>query len=279
MMTPLVHRVSDVLVEPLQRGARIARYHRSIGPHPILIYTMGKVGSMSLQRSLPAVTGRPTAHFHAMTSSGYRAARRAPGRLPHGYLHGRYFQLRTRLPRPAPWDVVTVVRDPLARIFSAFFQVGERFQLLDAVDGNDIASLSSRFARFYDQYGTSDWFETEFEAGTGIDVYAHARPLDGCSVIGSRRFRVLLLRAEELPRVGPVALQGFFDTPAPVEISRTNAATDKDYAELYARLRASIVVPDDILDDAYGSRFAGHMYTSAELGAFRSNWRRDEVMG
>ena len=85
--------------------------------------------------------------------------------------------------------------------------------------------------------------------------------------------RVLLLRQENLD-AAPAALGGFLGRPAPVPVPARNEAATKEYAGRYREFLASVRLPEPVLDEVYGSRYARHFYADSELERFRRRWTR-----
>ena len=258
--------------------------HRRIkGTTPVLVYSLGKVGTTSIDRLLRSELGVPVVKCH-------RIARR-PAR-PHLYLgrkpkKGRYRAgvawrgdyRRRRLARDttSEWKIVCGVRDPVARAVSNMFQVGVRYGLFDEgeTEADKVDNLTDLLGRQFLGAGAApDWFEVELGSVTGIDVYAEPFPCEtGYQVYEQCRFRVLLLRYEDLNRVGPNAISQFFNIDVQ-EIPRANATVDKTYSDLYRAFNDQAVLPVDLLDAAYNSRLATNFYTEAERAEFRNRWVR-----
>lgn len=189
--------------------------------------------------------------------------------------------------------VLTGFRDPLDLAISAFFQnlsyysrdyvspePGEDYDLIrfDAqvdrvidsfrvhfrehigrvkkgLDVVDVRELDLR--RKLQEIGV--WFEKEFKAVHGIDVYQ----LD----IGSRPFvhfeergtNFMLYRMETFA-VNAGDLIAKLPLPKGASIISDNVSSTKDYAILYQRFREKFVPTSDMVDYYYGSRFYRHFY-------------------
>jgi hypothetical protein len=120
-----------------------------------------------------------------------------------------------------------------------------------------------------------DWFNSQLAAVTGIDVLREPfEPTRGWGIYEEGRFRILLIRFEDLARVAPDALQRFFSLESPLSLVHRNQGSTKRYASLYRLFRTSADIPPHILDMAYESDLARHFYTEDERMAFRSAWER-----
>ena len=106
----------------------------------------------------------------------------------------------------------------------------------------------------------------------GVDGYDQPfAPARGYAVYHSDTADVLLLKLEMLNQAAPAAVRDFLGLSA-FELVESNTADDKSYADLYKAFRRQLRLPDAYLDRVYGSRFARHFYSPAELDAFRRKW-------
>jgi Putative capsular polysaccharide synthesis protein len=186
---------------------------------------------------------------------------------PRHLFHG--FHLVGHPPTPAaPWLVVTMVREPIARAVSDFFQTGERLGRLDAA--HDPAAFGSFLGANIEP--ALRWFEREFEPTIGVDVYAY--PFDaeaGVATIGAPQARVLVLRQESLD-VAPHALGEFLGLDHDIPVAAANVGAAKTYGDEYERVVRNLRVPSDVLDTAYESKLVRHFYSPAEIERFRARW-------
>lgn len=262
---------------------------------PLLIYTMGKVGSLTVARSLAASHPELSVYqIHWLDAErlqreeaiARRARRRHGVSIRPAYIwRGQY--LRRRLAEARGWPVVTLVRDPVARNVSSFFQnlrvfYGYRAERELAAKGE--ARVLEELSRLFEEEFVPEakmaavdasplsWFEIELEPALGIDVFAKPFPIaEGFGCYESPRARLLLIRLEDLARCGKRAFQALgIDDFEPVQ---RNVGDTKGYADLYRRFRETIALPSSYLDRLYGSRLAQHFYTPDEIAAFRARWR------
>jgi putative capsular polysaccharide synthesis protein len=247
---------------------------------PLVVFSMGKTGSTAIARAIHDATGDPVFQVFrleperlAQAEQRYRAARpRAPSPGAR-HLWESEFLLRRPPRADAPWTVVTTVREPIAQAVSAFFHGRGRRAHPDGDLGVDQLVdelVDGRWAR-----PPVRWFDREFAPALGVDVYSHPfEPTTGSTVIETPAVRVLLLRQENLD-AAPVALARFLGRPRPVPVPPRNEASAKGYGPRYAEFVATARLPDLLLEQAYGSRYARHFYADTEREAFRRRWRGD----
>lgn len=281
------------------------RYRSRSNQRPALVYTPGKVGSSSVASALAqALAPREVAHLHFLTpdaldrderhfrsrARAYRGAPKARRFLPYYVWLGEEVRRAVdEAPTGTVWDVVTMVRDPVQRNVSAFFQnlesaedvwVAEELQHRDADDIAD--ELVGRFLEAYvhaDKHPSTDanpltWFDDELKPVFGIDVFATPFPTSrGYDSYRSASARLLLIRLEDLSTVAERAFSDFFATAVGMEQPQNTAET-KAYGDVYSRFKRRLVLPTDYLDSLYSSRYSRHFYTEPERESFRLRWAR-----
>jgi hypothetical protein len=260
-------------------------WRRTRGANPVLVYSLGKVGTTSLVDTIERCSGRPAIQCHRVTRAEVRSTRgyvpRRRGR-PLVAWRGEYVRHLVRLKPWHKWDVVCGVRDPVARSVSAIFQMGDEFGFFEDAEGDrGLDAIAARVTSLHAENRAGlDWFSTGLQAVTGVDVYGVPFDHDaGWQIYESGRFRVLLIRFEDLARVAPTALARFLRLRDLPSLPTKNVGSDKPYADLYRRFLAADALPGSVLDEAYSCQLATHFYTPAERAAFRDRWTRRPAGG
>jgi hypothetical protein len=268
------------------------------GPGEVVVYQMGKVGSTSVAASITALYPEWTAHhLHQLTHEQIRRLERSVresfaddlvtprqrSSLMKQLVSAEH--LRRHLDAGSDhrrWKVVTLVRDPVARNLSGFFEILD-LQLGYGLEGK----LQSRgrdavlrelpelfFSAFPDHDQPLTFFEREFGPALGFDIYSAPFPREtGWAVYRHDRLDVLVLRLEDLDRCFHPAFTEFLGTDR-IQPINANVGAEKGYRDLYREMRRSIPLPEDYLGRMYGSRYAQHFYTPDELRGFRDRWNR-----
>lgn len=247
------------------------------GPSPILIYQMGKVGSSTVERSLKGI-GRPVVHIHHLNPRTRAAVRRQHEEkgLPTPAHYRAADAVLRDLEQGRQLDVVTLVREPVSRNISAFFQNIRVFgHDPERLGPERVAELTEQFIERYAHHVPLRWFDDELREMLGIDVYARPFPRSrGHTTLESPRARVLILKSELPDPAKAEALATFLGLASPPPIRRANVGAEKGYREVYAAFLDAIRLPADYLDRMYHSRYARHFYDEQELRAFRQRWVR-----
>ena len=268
------------------RSARVDRWitqaeqRREMAGDPIVILSLGKTGTTSLERALKRATGRRVAKGHVASRAGLDARIAKEARLglvtrPHFWWRNEAIATALRGPAPSGrWDVLTGVRDPVALAVSDRFY-GRRLQTeaglaVDRAENDEHgAAIESTLARLFLD---DDWFRSEFEPATRIDVYAEPHPVGSAAVREGDRCRALILRFEDLTTVAPAACQDFFGLDDPLVVEHGNRGDgDRDGSD-YSRFLAAPVLDPAVVDAVYDTPLARHFYDDAERAAMRDRW-------
>lgn len=283
MSTTLLRRIGH----PIRlRSARVDRWitraeqRRELADGPIVILSLGKTGTTSLERALKLATGRRVAKGHVASRAGLDARIAKEARLgiverPHFWWRNEAIATALRGPAPSGrWDVLTGVRDPVAlavsdRFYGRKLRAEAGLGVEPAANDEHGAAIESTLTQLFLD---DDWFRSEFEPATAIDVYAEPHPIGAAAVRESDRCRALILRFEDLTTVAPAACQAFFELDEPLVVEHGNRGdSDRDGSD-YSRFLASPVLDPAVVDAVYDTPFARHFYDDTERAAMRDRW-------
>jgi hypothetical protein len=120
--------------------------------------------------------------------------------------------------------------------------------------------------------GSGDWYDTQMKPVFDIDVYAQPFPHHQGHEIyhGKNNSRLLVLRLEDLNRVGQKVLGDFLDLEQ-FELVQANVSEQKGYADLYREFK-KLPLPASYLEKMYSSTYARHFYTDEEIHSFYQKW-------
>jgi Putative capsular polysaccharide synthesis protein len=286
---------------------------RALRRNPIIVHQMGKVGSQSVLRSLAAEprisTERAVVHTHFLTRNQLARERRLLASAKAAYQgtplpeiwwnppfiwDGLIVGAAVTRERDRRWEVITLVRDPVARNVSLFFEklevpIGydwfERRPRLS--DDELLAELDPLFERHVlDPGGLARldvdpllWFDLEMAPVFGVHIFGSPFATDrGWQIYEGERARLLLIRTADLDRVGAEALEQFLGVPG-IQLVSGNVADRREHASVYALFRERLRLPPEQLDATYGSRLVTHLFTPQEIEAMRSKWETVKATG
>lgn len=269
---------------------------------PLLIYQMGKVGSSSVQASLKALNlDMPIYHPHFLTQDFmdlYEQKRKKYfgtnriSELKHIWQCQYLSKQIEKGLNGKKWRAVTLVREPIARNISAFFETLEvevlsetQFKLTAdirstynfeiTVQLDDVEELIEIFLREFDHETPLVFFDREIKGVLGVDVFATEFPDSiGYKIYEGAEVDVLLIRLENLTECARDAFKEFLNVED-FSLTNTNIGSEKDYAPIYKKLKDSIRLPDSYIDEMYTSKYTRHFYSEAEIARFETRWRRN----
>ena len=261
-----------------RRVRRWAALHGNLfGVVPILVYQMAKVGSSSIVAALEEL-GLPVFHVHRMDEAhlhAMREARRArgwetPPIPPHDHLGLRI--RRHLLDRGGRARIITLVRDPIARNFSSYFEhLDQIWQTRDAHAHVPIAALTEGFLTRFTHEEPLTWFDDEMLRATGIDVYQHPFPAAGHQTIRTDRFDLLILKSELPDAKKAVALAAFLGRSS-ITLAAKNQTSEKAVGLVFRQFANAIRLDGPFVDRMLESRYARHFYTDAEREDLRRTY-------
>jgi hypothetical protein len=199
--------------------------------------------------------------------------------------------LRKRLDH-RKWKVVTLVRDPIARNVSSFFETllveqGQSDGLYKisadirspycfdiTVNIDDISELIRLFIEKFDHETPLIFFDQQIKSILGIDVFADEFPKSkGYMIYKEKQVELLLIRLENLTDCAEAAFREFLSIDGYVA-KNANVGNEKIYAPLYKKFKSTIILPDTYINNMYSSKFIRHFYSDEEIKEFKTKWER-----
>lgn len=241
----------------------------------VLIYQMGKVGSSSVRKSLHACNIFPI-HIHRVApKSSARVASQFmnQGLLPPIDIHMGRMVYKHIFLKKRPAKIITLLREPISRNHSAFFQN------LNLYFGNvsadlDIEKAIAVFLKDYNHRIPLDWFDEELKESCGIDIFQHRFPKkQGWMRIKARNIDLLILKLEIDDRKKEEVISRFLNI-TDFKLKKANVGEEKTYADTYGLFKQKIVLPPEYVEKMCSSKYINHFYTEAEIERVRSKWRK-----
>lgn len=203
-----------------------------------LVYTMGKVGSTTVMRALESV--------------GIAAGRGYPGNI-HSMNLDEYD------------GFITMVRDPIARNISQFFET--KSELIRST--SDPMNL---FLKLFPHFEPAEWFEQAIKPILGINAYAGTFPkTKGWKVY---RKKLLVIQTERLSDSLADALCKFI-VPHDYVVEHRAIGLQKFHpaiGERYERFLENAKFSADFLNTIYDTKYAKHFYSQKDIEAFKERW-------
>ncbi len=267
--------IADIIeeIKQLQKEAE-ARIKKI---EPIIVYQMGKVASSTIVKTLREAGYTNLFQPHRILAENIAKYEKKADKSNEYYIRvdeeGKFID-RYNLVNGA--KIITLVREPIERNFSAFFQnykmmTGDEFQ-------NSKASTDKMIEKFIHNYPHETpirWFEDEFNKVLGIDIYDY--PFDhkkGYSIIDANGISILAMQSEINDETKNQALQLFLGNSS-IHISRANESSKKDYSEAYRKFKKEIVLPASYIEEMYDSNYSKYFYSPEEIEIFRQKWSKN----
>lgn len=272
---------------PLRR-ARLECWYRmlvwraAVSPRPlVLVYQMGKVASSSITQALLQVEDLHVFQVHPMSPDGLRHARDATRRRAPStddlvmYALGRALY-RGIIKAGRRAKIITLVREPIDRNISFYFQnLDFLWSTADAHKKVGLGRLLEEFLDRFDHDETLGWFDYEFKAALGVDLYAHEFPHDlGHLRLDAGRHEILVLRSDLEDAAKAGCLAEFLGVEG-VTLAPANAAAQKPYADTYREFRRRLRLPERYVNHMLDSKYARHFFSPGERDVLRSRWLRE----
>ena len=272
------------------REAYVASGEVSALPYEVGVYTQGKVGSKAVLKALQDMFTADEADDSNMYVWDYRRSN-LEGVRQHQQVQGNRRRLLSDDPEIAQFlidhperdlKLTTIVREPVAINLSSFFyNFAARNPSTDIHDVSDDEIVERLVAG--ESFSTPsfhlDWFDIEVEPMTGIKVYEKpfstaASMADYAADKSGRTTELLLMRLEDLPRIGAIALSDFYARPLEA-IPVVNSGEEQAYADRYKDFKRDATLPVQWVAWQLNSRFARQFYGLDERAAYAERWSGD----
>ena len=278
----------------LTRMAKYSNVRHTHNPEyqTVVIYQMGKVGSSTVKHSLKDLNLPINLyHVHALTQKRlnwlqktYRHASKVRGKaVIHDHLvEGIYLRNQLNRNTQQNWKVITLIRDPVARNISTFFQSLNIFfpewvkeHNNSQEDINDyVKQMIKLFLSKADHQLPLNWFKNFLEPVFGIDVYKQKFPISkGYEIYKNGEVELLLIKLENLDNYASVAFKDFLGIDN-FKLKKANITSEKEESQAYSKFKKLIKFPESYLEEMYSSQFVQHFYSQNEIDQLMLKWRK-----
>lgn len=254
---------------------------------PVLVFTMGKVGSRSVTESLRhSGLSEPLYHLHHIAGETNRRFRWRLRTLGYRQSPDRYIPIAIRQYIEVnsisfPWKIITLVRDPVARQVSGYFEppllnVGDTVDEFGRFKPEDtLAILESKLRepsafRYHDT-----WFDREVKGIFGVDILN--LPFDktaGYAIHESPKANVLIMTLERLDSVFAKAIPAFVGIDQAPPLVSYNVRSETVDGSAYRWVKEHLRLPEDTLYRIYSSPTVKHFYDDDTVAGWVRYWSR-----
>lgn len=257
-----------------------------------LIFQMGKVGSSSLEFSLKNKANKLIYKIHFLSNEGIAMCEDSHQRrikngiyevdyalLQMKFLHQKIAESRTGKSK-RKWKVICIVREPIIRTISAYFQNAYRwipdFETL-AQKPEDVLDMLIKDFQSKDvlHKQVQDWFDQEVKPVFGIDVLNEGfNRKTGYSIYERNWCKFLVLKLEKMnDNIDTIRnFTGAYD----LELANFNESDNKYYADVYKNFKNQIALPENFVNEMYNSRYSSTFYSNEEIKRFVEKWTSEK---
>lgn len=251
---------------------------------PVIIYSMGKVGSQTVYSSLKnSNIKNQFYHVHFLSRKGIQDAKKyyrdSNKIIPDHISQGEELALKIKNPSEKI-RFITLVREPVARDISDYFHNAHMFssEIMDSsgqiVEEKIYKFIKNEIEKFDSKHDyTSNWFDNELKEAIDINVYDFPFDHDsGYRIIKNSMYELLVIRCEDLNKILNRSLKIFLGVKNSIGINTINTAKDKSYAGIYKSIKTRIKIRKEILEKIYSTRYVKNFYTEKEIMKFINVW-------
>lgn len=245
--------------------------------NPVLIYQMGKVASAAIRDSL-IKQDIENYQVHCLQPDKVAMLKKQHLKLglkipPH--LVRSQFIIDEKILERENVKIISLLRDPVARNISAFFQNIDKFFPDKKYKNISSEELIDVFIKDYTHDIAIKWFENEFKPTLGIDICETiVDKSKSFFIFEEDSFSVLLIKVEAPDLEKKNAVIDFLDIDENFELLKTNRGKDKPYAKEYLNFKKKIILQKSYLDKMYNSRLIQSFYTDFAIKKMRKRWER-----
>lgn len=261
---------------------RIAYLNKLKKGTPIVVYTMRRVGSRSIQKSLQSCGIKPVFHLHELEPSRIgkvRARRKGLGIHVRGpdrdLCHGEWLYYEI-IKRGKKAKFISLVREPISCAISNYLCFFRDKGYSDAEYGAYF-SIEELVRKFWDEavhVEPLEWFDVEMKQTLGIDVYNYPFPKEkGYISIEKGNCKVLVIKLEVADEVKAKAIQDFLGIEEFRMVEPVNTAEDRGYIHTYRDFQQTVELPEAYVELMYSSDYMRHFYSDTEIEATKLKWR------
>ena len=243
---------------------------------PILVFTMAKVGSLSVYFSLKKWTSKTSVfHIHSLNEEKVREGIQLcfenniyPGSKSPVFLINKKI-----IKKRKPYKIICLFRDPLERNISAFFEV---FELHTGEKTTEFTGDFEKLKQFYydklDHNFPLHWFEKQFIEATGINVFNYNfKKEKGHQIIKKDHIEVLLINSSVADSLKEELISNFCNLKY-FTLKNRNVSSKKEYANYYKEFKANIKFSKEYLNQLYGSNYAKHFFPEKHIENQKEKW-------
>ena len=234
---------------------------------PVVIYQMGKVGSISIRDSLRQFHLNPLhLHRYYWTNNERNLSPR------HLFWKTKYNITLDSYLKKDKVKIITIFRDPLSRNISSYFENLDVYFSKKEMKHLDFDTLKDTFNNDFRFHITPNtWFDQELYRKTGINIFDKAfQQTEGYVTIEKENISLFACTTDKINALEKEL--GEFLNISNFKIQHENSGTDKWYSDLYKEFKNRYKPSEDMLNLLYDSDTIKYFYSAKSINKLRSKW-------
>ena len=232
------------------------------GP-PELVWTMTKVGTTSIARSLQNKLGKYRVFGeHNLNDPNW----------PRSVTLHNEFIIKKR-----PVKIITAVRDPISQSVSNFFHKYTFYTGDSVTDPKlNINAMMDIFLKTRIDISWESWFEENIKKYLEVDIYDYPFSSDkGYLTLKKENFDILLLKTETDNPLKEEAIKLFLGLDSFV-IEDQNVGDQKEYSKIYKAFKENAKFSNRYLENIRNSKYLNLFYSEKEIDLMFQRWSSGE---
>lgn len=275
--TPLL--IKFFQTKPILKATFYLKIKRALSKSspPVLVYQMGKVASSTIYQALIKDEDFITFHVHRLNPVNiikHRQDRIEKGWQTPEKIHEILspFIYNNIIKSKMPIKIITLVRDPISRNISDYFQVLDQiWSIKNAYSKLSLEELTQGFFEKHLDYVPLTWFDLEFKEVLDVDVYKYNFPQDkGYLQIKSGCYDILIMKHNLDDQIKQEILGQFLGKN--FSLVSKNVADEKGYADTYRKFLATVKLPESYVNKMLDSKYTQHFYSNKEINKLKEKW-------
>lgn len=242
---------------------------------PILVFTMAKVGSLSVYSSIKKRSNIPIFHVHSLDENEILEG------VNTCFEHGIYPSSRSPVPlinreiinKQQPLKIISLFRNPIDRNLSAFFDAFKMYTGVDPIKyNNEVSLLKDIYLDKLPHYYPTKWYEKQFFEGVNFNVYNYNFDKEKeYSVYKGEGVELLMMNCNLDNRIKEDLISNFCNIRN-FKLINTNVTSDSKSGALYVNFKKEIKFDKVYLDSLLNTTYFNHFFTNKEKEKTYEKW-------
>ena len=253
----------------------------------VILYTMGKVGTQSIEKSLNKIYGQEIMITHSMERFKYpwlkpEINKKVPTGMAVDYFRQGTENFEQKKASGEKIKVISVVREPIARNMSAMFfmlpvLLGASSDVPNVKKSENAISeyFEEMFYSMIDEDFVLNWYDNEIKKHLEIDIFEYDFDKEKGYLIAEKdNISLLLMRLDKLSGLTDVI--GNFIEKDDFELLSHNVSDDFWYNDIYKEFKSKFKPAKEYIDKMYNSKFMKYFYSEEEIKGYYDKYMKKD---